>query len=65
MNELVKTLHSRIDDLEQRCARYENARLILCIEIDHLRHKLGINNTHPDADKCGCDECERAEFCET
>jgi hypothetical protein len=54
MNELVRTLQSRITDLERTCARYENARLVLCIEIDHLRRKLGFHNTHPDADKCGC-----------
>ena len=57
MNELVRTLQARITELEQRCARYENARYILCIERDHLRRKLGYNNTHPDADKCDCVEC--------
>jgi hypothetical protein len=57
MNELVRTLQARITELEQRCARYENARYVLSVEIDHLRRQLGFNNTHPDADKCGCTRC--------
>lgn len=57
MNELVKTLQARIQFLEQEIARYENARYILVIEIDHLRRQLGYNNTHPDAEKCDCSEC--------
>jgi hypothetical protein len=58
MNELVKTLQARITFLEQELARYENARHIHCIEMDHLRMKLGFNNTHPAAEKCGCEECK-------
>jgi len=67
MIELVKTLQKRISELEQanfdlRCdnARYENARVICAIEVDHLRRKLGFNNTHPAVEKCRCEECTRS-----
>jgi hypothetical protein len=50
MNELVKALQSRIAELERENARYESARRILVLEIEHWREKaLGIPNTHPDA----------------
>jgi hypothetical protein len=57
MNELVKALQARIDYLERDNARYENARIIMIGEIDHLRRKLGFNNTHPASEKCSCEEC--------
>lgn len=52
MNELVKALQSRIADLEQGRARYENARIILAIEVDYWRGRaLGTYpNYHPDSE---------------
>lgn len=57
MNELVKALQARIAFLEQDVARYENARIVVGMELDHMRRKLGFHNDHPDAIKCPC--CSR------
>lgn len=62
--EQLAQAHARIAELESEnieikrdLRRYENARVVLCAEIDHLRSKIYGRNTHPDAIRCGCDEC--------
>lgn len=51
MNELVKTLQRRIEDLEIELARYENARIVCAIEIGYWRGKaLSTTTHHPDSE---------------
>lgn len=50
MNELVKALQSRIDDLERSAASFERVRTLLSYEVDYWRSRaLGVENTHPTA----------------
>lgn len=57
LKDRIERQEREIEELKRTVARYENARLILVRDVDHLRTKLYGKNTHTDADKCICEEC--------